>query len=324
MHNTVRGVDFACSKLESAPQLDLRQQLLHSNLIRHILLVHPRVHSITTSTSTTSADALQDDDAMRLRALPPLPPSPPPQLHSPAPQPLSFCSSSPSPPSKSTAATTQSTTFGVELSSPFQQFQPPPQHQPLAGVALSHWSPFCFDDEFDRIGHPQAIMSQRSQSSLPTGAPGAGPDHRALQDDQDIVMMEDEDPAALNLFAPYVYFKDSYHPILSSASYDYGYGLDEDDDDYRFASTQAQEDWLDAVLEDLIEEDQQDDDSSHEYDSEDDLYCAETEDMGRTRGKTVKPDKDELIEPRSSAWSAQRGLFPDSMILDPTADAMWP
>ncbi|KAF9964107.1 hypothetical protein BGZ70_006930 [Mortierella alpina] len=231
---------FACSKLESSPQLDLRQQLLHSNLIRHILL-------------------------------------------------------------------------------------PPPQHQPLAGVALSNWSPFCFDDEFDRIGHPQAIMSQRSQSTLPTGAPGAGPDHVALQDDQDVIMMEDEDPTALNLFAPYVYFRDSYHPTLSSAaSYDYGYGLDEDDDDYRFASTQAQEDWLDAVLEDLIEEDQQDDDSSHEYDSEDDLYCAETEDMGLTRGKTVKPDKDELIEPRSSAWSAQRGLFPDSMILDPTADAMWP
>ncbi|KAF9982453.1 hypothetical protein BGZ75_006157 [Mortierella antarctica] len=303
---------FACSKLESSPQLDLRQQLLHSNLIRHILLVHPPA---PTSTTTNAADPRQDDDARRVR-----PPSPPPQLHSPAPQSLSFGSST-SPPSKPAAATTQSNTYGLDLSSPFQQFQPSPQ--PLAGVALSNWSPFCFDDELDRIRHPQAIMSQNSPPTGATGA-GAGPDHVALQDDQDVVMMEDEDPAALNLFPPYVYFRDSYHPTISSASYDYGYGLDEDDDDYRFASTQAQEDWLDAVLEDLIEEDQQDDDSSHEYDSEDDLYCTETEDMSLPRGKTVKPDKDELSEPRSSAWSTQRGLFPDSMILDPTADAMWP
>ncbi|KAF9277964.1 hypothetical protein BGZ68_008884 [Mortierella alpina] len=312
---------FACSKLESSPQLDLRQQLLHSNLIRHILLVHPPSPA-SSNNATTTADTHQDDDARRQLALPPLPPSPPPQQHSPAPQSLNSCSPSASPPSKSFAATTQSSnTYGLDLSSPFQQFQPLPQHQPLAGVALSNWSPFCFDDEFDRIGHPQAIMSQNAP--VP-GARGGG-DHVALQDDQDVVMMEDEDPAALNLFPPYVYFRDSFHPTLSSSSYDYGYNLEEDDDDYRFASTRAQEDWLDAVLEDLIEEDQQDDDTSHEYDSEDDdLYCAETEDMGLTRGKTVKPDKDELIEPRSSAWSAQRGLFPDSMILDSSADAMWP
>ncbi|KAF9570896.1 hypothetical protein EC968_001205 [Mortierella alpina] len=321
-------MSFACSKLESSPQLDLRQQLLHSNLIRHIL---------STSTSTTHdnhhPDPHHDDDAPRLLALPPLPPSPPPQLHSPVPQSLSFCSPSTSPPTKSAAATTQSNTYGLDLASPFQPFQSPAQHQPLAGVVLSNWSPFCFDDEFDRIPHPQAAMSHDVLSTSVTGASrggeggarGAGPDHVALQDDQDVVMMEDEDPAALNLYPPYVYFRDSYHPAISSASYDYGYQLDEDDDDYRFASTQAQEDWLDAVLEDLIEEDQQDDDSSHEYDSEeDDLYCAKTEDRGLARGKTVNPDKDELIEPRSSAWSAQRGLFPDSMILDPSADAMWP
>ncbi|KAF9961362.1 hypothetical protein BGZ72_004071 [Mortierella alpina] len=307
---------FACSKLESSPQLDLRQQLLHSNLIRHILLVHPPAP--TTTTNSNNADTRRDDDARRLLALPPLPPSPPPQQ--PAPQSLGFCSPSASPPSKSTAATTQSNTYGLDLSS-FQQFQPSPQHQPLAGVALSHWSPFCFDDELDRI-HPQAIVSQNS----PRG-PAGGPEHVALQEDQDVVMME-EDPAALNLFPPYVYFRDSYHPSPSSYDhgyvYGYGYGLDEDDDDYRFASTRAQEDWLDAVLEDLIEEDQQEDDSSHEYDSEDDLFCTETKDMGLTRGKAVKPDKDDLIEPRPSAWSAQRGLFPDSMILDPSADAMWP
>ncbi|KAF9945203.1 hypothetical protein BGZ65_011033, partial [Modicella reniformis] len=43
-----------------------------------------------------------------------------------------------------------------------------------------------------------------------------------------------------------------------------------DDLDDEFESSQAQEDWLDAILEDLMEEDGEEEDSATEYDSEDD------------------------------------------------------
>ncbi|KAG0211978.1 hypothetical protein BGX28_007062 [Mortierella sp. GBA30] len=311
---------FACNKLETSPQLDLRQQLLHSNLIRHILLTHH--HQLDESSKN------EDLERQRLLALPPLPPSPPPVTPSPSPVPQSLNQSC-----KKNTTTTQSTPsdlYGLDPS--FQPFQPLPQHkqhQHLAGVAIPHWSPFCFEDELERIHHDQAMIPAVQQ----------GPTQVPVQD-QDVIMEE----TTADMFPAFVYFRDGYNhinpayygppPSLMERPYD----RDEDDEDYyRFATSQAQDDWLDAVLEDLIEEDQQDD-FSPEYDSEEDeLFCDDTEDIELVRGgvgggKTVvaavqpKPDKTvDILQPRpSSAWSTQRDLFPDCMILDPGANTMWP
>ncbi|KAF8941551.1 hypothetical protein BGZ58_006954 [Dissophora ornata] len=229
---------FACNKLESSPQLDLRQQLLHSNLIRHILLVH---HQPSTPSPLSSSSASSSaEDQPQLLSLPPLPPSPPP---SPSPQHFVY----PSSPATSYDHST------------FQTFPAPSLVAAIPSQTPSHWSPFSFDDELDRIRHSN------------------GPD-QILVHDLDVDMDEESSDQDLSSLPPSLYINDLNG---SDNSYDYsrsfrpiyvGPQLPEEDDDldYDYESSQAQEDWLDAVLEDLMEEDEHDD-SSVEYDSEDDI-----------------------------------------------------
>ncbi|KAG0365981.1 hypothetical protein BGZ54_005967 [Gamsiella multidivaricata] len=87
----------------------------------------------------------------------------------------------------------------------------------------------------------------------------------------------DPDMAHLELSTPYLQHihnnnSNSYdctvgfHPHYSGAHLP----VADFDLDYDFESTQAQEDWLDAVLEDLMEEDEQEE-SGPEYNSEDEI-----------------------------------------------------
>ncbi|KAF9432040.1 hypothetical protein BGZ76_011385 [Entomortierella beljakovae] len=251
---------FAWNKLESSPQLDLRQQLLHSNLIRHILLVHQQSNSTvspspTTTTSTADSSTLtissspsvivsspspspsSSEDQSQLLCLPPLPPSPP---LSPVPQ------SRP----QSHLYVVAASPFGHQNPT-YQNFSSQyPEANHVLGQIPSAWSPYSFNDEFDRIDSRQS------------------PDTNEFQD-LDVDMEEDSsDPS---------FYLDSNQNNFSS-DFQFGFNpyfseqpshMEGADLDYDFESSQAQEDWLDAVLEDLMEEDEQDD-STVEYDSDDD------------------------------------------------------
>ena len=221
---------FACNKLESSPQLDLRQQLLHSNLIRYILLVHQPSTSTPSSTPSTPPSASPAPlNHPPLLSLPPLPPSPP---ASPAPQSLSH-------------QFQQSHSHSPQPFDHYTSTPTPTLISVLPSQDSSNWSPFSFIDELDRIPQDQDVdMGDDLSESLflPTSP--------MFLDDSSL---HEEDGFS---FPPY-----HAGPRLQ--------GMFDDVDE--FESSQAQEDWLDAILEDLMEEDDDDqEDSSTEYDSEED------------------------------------------------------
>ncbi|KAF9198218.1 hypothetical protein BGZ49_001044 [Haplosporangium sp. Z 27] len=235
---------FACNKLESYPELDLRQRLLHSNLIRHILLVHQQSTSNTTdSTSsshsssspsnpivTSNPSSVPSEDQPQSLCLPPLPPSPP---LSPVPQSRQQ--------SHQYSYASPTSTF-VLSSAPYQTFL----ETTVLGQTHSDWNPFSYDDEHDRIDSPQ---------------------NNDVNLFQDLDVDMEEDPS-LYLGHDDSYdtnFRFGFHPYFAEPQPQ----IEGGDLDYDFESSQAQEDWLDAVLEDLMEEDEQED-SSPEYDSDDD------------------------------------------------------
>ncbi|KAF9361058.1 hypothetical protein BGX26_006146 [Mortierella sp. AD094] len=263
---------FACNKLESSPQLDLRQQLLHSNLIRHILLVHQQSSSTTsasTSTSTSSSSSstsssspsttavstsapsssTPSEDQPQSLCLPPLPPSPP---LSPVPQSHHHVFASPS------------ATFG-HPTTPYQTFPPQFPETPVLGQIHSNWTPFSYDDELDRIHSRQSLDGNLFQ-------------------DLDVDMEEDPSDPTL-----YLGQNDNYDTNLRFGFHPYFAESQPQMEDYDFESSQAQEDWLDAVLEDLMEEDEQED-SSPDYDSDDDNDSFEEKelDINVTRGPSTQ------------------------------------
>ncbi|KAF9323901.1 hypothetical protein BG006_001031 [Podila minutissima] len=194
--------NFACSKLESDPELDMRQQVLHSNLIRQILLLQ--------STQADSQHQSEND--------------------------LHFSS-------KPSLLTPQSTQPERPYpSSPYLRY---PQ-SPSEIDDYPQWSPFTFDDELDRtlpkfdddidMEDPGYVNINGSETSriFPTGLC-----HNHVQ-------------GSCDNFQP-SYFSEPQQPH----------------DSYLTHLNQAQADWLDSVLEDLMEEDQQDSDYGDEDDDDD-------------------------------------------------------
>ncbi|KAF9995795.1 hypothetical protein BGZ79_010474 [Entomortierella chlamydospora] len=246
---------FASNKLQSSPQLDLRQRLLHSNLIRHILLTYHQPSSTSSSTSSSSsspssstAAATSDPssstpskDQPQSLCLPPLPPSPP---LSPVPQSHYYVFASPS--------------------APFQTF-PPHSDTPVLGQIHSNWTPFSFDDELDRIHSRQSLDGNLFQD--------LDVDMEEDPSDPTLYLGQNDNNYDTNLrFGFHPYFAEP-HPHM---------------EDHDFESNQAQKDWLDAVLEDLMEEDEQED-SSPDYDSDDDNDSFEEKelDINVTRGSST-------------------------------------
>ncbi|KAF9115175.1 hypothetical protein BGX27_008653 [Mortierella sp. AM989] len=262
---------FACNKLES-PQLDLRQQLLHSNLIRHILLVHqqstiatglssssPSSPSPSSPTSTTPPSPIPSEDQPQLLCLPPLPPSPP---LSPVPQSRQqshqYVFASPS-------------TVYSHPNNDYQTFSQQFSEAAILGQTHSNWSPFSYDDELDRIGNRQSLDGNHFE-------------------DLDVDMEEDPSDPTLylshndNNYDSNLCF--GFHPYFAEPQHQ----MEGNGQEYDFESSQAQEDWLDAVLEDLMEEDEQED-SSPEYDSDDDdndSFREKELEIGVTRGPTTQ------------------------------------
>ncbi|KAG0202881.1 hypothetical protein BGX33_009442 [Mortierella sp. NVP41] len=223
---------FACNKLETSPQLDLRQQLLHSNLIRHILLVH---QPATTSESTTAT----------------LPQSP--------------------------SSSSSRTPYG------------------------SPWNPFSFDDELDRIEladqqqqDSDVDMEEQDETDQQSSSSSSlvNSDHSFGLPSSSAMIFDD---SYYNLFYQsnsfqhqdiqhqhhlhQMHLHQMHHMQLQYPLQQHQQQMLDEDQEYQYEASQAQEDWLDAVLEDLIEDDQDDDDddkdddddvSSPEYDNDDD------------------------------------------------------
>ncbi|KAI1317797.1 hypothetical protein EDD11_007819 [Mortierella claussenii] len=259
---------FACNKLESSPQLDLRQQLLHSNLIRHILLHHHQQlpqhvdaavsngpAATTSALALPSADTDFDTDIPHAMApaietahsyqysskkdaaacdspqhlnLPPLPPSPP---LSPVPHPRALQQQHPHHYQQQQHRQSHSFT----CTSPSSSY-----HHP--------WSPYSFDDELDRIGHNH---NNCNADMLPI---------------QELdVDMDEVDASDASLYPTYINMGSAFGPAFQGYFTEPHHRID-----YDFESSQAQEDWLDAVLEDLMEEDdtEDQDESVLEYGSD--------------------------------------------------------
>ncbi|KAF9316679.1 ribose-phosphate pyrophosphokinase 1 [Podila horticola] len=208
--------NFACNKLESDPELDMRQQVLHSNLIRQILLLQ-----------STQADNQQPEHDLHFSSNPSLKPQ----------------STEPERPYPS---------------SPYLRYPQSPSNEI---DDYPQWSPFTFDDELDRTlpkfdddidmedsGYVNDNGSETSRI-FPSGL-CHNRNHNQIQGSCD------------NFLPSYFSLSEPQHPHES----------------YLTHMNQAQEDWLDSVLEDLMEEDRQDSDYDNEDDDDDDDDDDEEED----------------------------------------------
>ncbi|KAG0338818.1 hypothetical protein BG000_003334 [Podila horticola] len=218
--------NFACNKLESDPELDMRQQVLHSNLIRQILLLQ-----------STQADNQQPEHDLHFSSNPSLKPQ----------------STEPERPYPS---------------SPYLRYPQSPSNEI---DDYPQWSPFTFDDELDRTlpkfdddidmedsGYVNDSGSETSRI-FPSGL-CHNRNHNQIQGSCD------------NFLPSYFSLSEPQHPHES----------------YLTHMNQAQEDWLDSVLEDLMEEDRQDSDYDNEEDEHEYALGHEHEhDQGRIRHSTM-------------------------------------
>ncbi|KAF9924824.1 hypothetical protein FBU30_005273 [Linnemannia zychae] len=229
---------FACNKLETSPQLDLRQQLLHSNLIRHILLVHQSSFTSPLSSDQAASHSHQGEQQRQ---------------HNPFPMQNTVAApSSPSSPPQSLLSLTSSS----------------------SSQARDTWNPFSFNDELDRIEFTaqqdsDVVMEEQIEpfSSSSTSSPLLDSSYYGFfyqsnsflqQQQHHLQHLQHQQPQLLELHQIQLQYPLQQHQQKM---------LDEDQE-YLYEASQAQEDWLDAVLEDLIEDDRDDDDvSSPEFDN---------------------------------------------------------
>jgi len=240
---------FACNKLETSPQLDLRQQLLHSNLIRHILLVH--------QPSTVSSP--DDNSSSAATSSSPLSPDLTPVSHSHQRDQRPFSIQQ-----DPTTTTTTTASAQHQLSSSSQA----QANTPYGSV----WSPFSFDDELDRIdlaNHQQdsdVDMEEQGENNINNSSSH----HFDLSSSSSGMVFDDSDYSFFYQPSPFQHQHEqqqqqhlSFHQLhqiqLQYPLQQHQQQMLDEDQEYLYEASQAQEDWLDAVLEDLIDDDQDDD-----------------------------------------------------------------
>ncbi|KAF9578376.1 hypothetical protein BGW38_005855 [Lunasporangiospora selenospora] len=235
--------NFACSKLETSPEIDLRQRVLHSNLVRHILLHHSssRQHQHLDGRPQQSQDL-----------------SPNPTRHDEAP-----------------ARHWGSFELEHDDAAPRIDHQDVDMEEAPLGLSASPlWpntgssSPFDCDIELVEPCSPRDskdLLLRRKSSGE-----GSAPDSIGNISVIDGVLMQVPFP---DLFPP-PYLHYSSTSSLPHEDFDH---YSDYDSDYDSGFDSAQAHWLDAVLEDLMDEDQDEfeDSSSSEDDSDPD-------DHGRT------------------------------------------
>ncbi|KFH72405.1 hypothetical protein MVEG_02696 [Podila verticillata NRRL 6337] len=205
--------NFACNKLETDPELDMRQQVLHSNLIRQILLLQS--NHADSNHHTQLEHASQD---------------------------LHF-------PSSTSFLKPQSTQpEGLPYPpSPYLRYPPSPSQID----DYPEWSLFTFDDELDRTLLPKFDDDIDMEDSGYVNTNGSE------------TLRIFASPICRNQGSSGDNFLPSYPFCLSTEP-------QQPHESYLTHMNQAQEDWLDSVLEDLMEEDQQDSDDYDEEDDDDD------------------------------------------------------